>query len=281
MAYRDANARVKILGKTDAKNAVYIGDTQGMYDGVVMDYLIESLRPKKVAEIGLSDSSLSKELSTGSKVSTIQDGEYQMGFKRTIDVYYDEANNLFMGKMNQQFVINTEAEDSLANAIFSLSEEFGIARYVDISKSVDKTKKDGEVLFATNSEKEKSFFESKGFRGAATNILDNNSLGARKEASSYWDRDYSTLMINVDVETIPYGNAIAQLPFGKNHTKTYVSSGAKALETAFGISYDKDAVNEASENGEKRIDIIRQATKKQIEAMFPQEKPQKKDENLG
>ncbi|MBI5355716.1 MAG: hypothetical protein HZB68_04650 [Candidatus Aenigmarchaeota archaeon] len=281
MVYRDANARVKIFGKTDAKNAIYIGDTQGYYDGALVDYLIESLRPKKVAEIGLSDSSLSNAAQTGIRTSTIENGEYQMGFKRTIDVYYDETNNIFMGKMNQLFNVNTEAEDSLANAIFSLSEEFGIAKYVDVSKSMDKTKKDGEVLFATNSEKEKSFFKSKGFRGATTSVIDISALAARKEASSYWDRDYSTLMINVDPETIPYGNAIAQLPFGKSHTETYVSSGAKALETAFGIPYKQDAVKEASENGEKRIDTIRQATKKQIATMFPQQKPEKKDENLG
>lgn len=281
MVYRDANARVRIFGKTDAKDAVYIGDTQGFYDGALVDYLIESLKPKKVAEIGLSDSALSKEISSGTRVSTVENGEYQMGFRRTIDVYYDKTNNIFMGKMNQNFVISHEAEDSLANAIFSLSDEFGIARYVDISKSTDKTKKDGEVLFATNSDKEKSFFESKGFGGATTTVLDVSSLSARKEASWYWDKDYSTLMLNVDQETMPYGNAIAQLPFGKSHTETYVSSGAKALETAFGISYKKEAVKEASENGETRIDIIRQATKKQIEAMFPKEKPEKKDENLG
>ena len=281
MVYRDANARVKIFCKTDAKNAVYFGDTQGFYDGALVNYLIESLKPKKVAEIGLSDSSLITGAQQGMRVSTIENGEYQMGFKRTIEVYYDKTNNIFMGKMNQNFNINTEAEDSLANAIFSLSEEFGIAKYIDISKSMDKTKKDGEILFATNSEKEKSFFESKGFRGAATSIIDISALAARKEASSYWDKDYSTLMINVDGETIPYGDAFAQLPFGKSHTEVYVSSGAKALELAFGISYKQEAVKEASQNGETRIDAIRQTTKKQIAAMFPQEKPQKKDENLG
>ncbi len=278
--YNDRFAEVEILEDVLSKDAMYVGESMGTYDSVVIDYLIEVKKPKKVAKIKLFSNAFAVDQTGLGSASVSQNGRYvkeagnDLGM--SLDIYYDEASNVFLGKMNPKFNINAQAEESLAKALFSLKDSLGIRSYVDITQSSVETEDDGALMFAVTSDKAE-VFSRHGMKGASFSIY-SNPISSRKEHAIGQGISYSTLFTNIkmDMENVtfssPLGTVMVPMPKARKSSEFYTTKTIEGLGELFNVPYDETVLKRVSKEGDERIaelnNIALEQIKEQIKTQF-------------
>jgi len=277
--YKDRYVEVDLDEDIDIKDAIYIGETSGSYDSVVTDYLMETLKPTKIGTIEISAEAQNQKDVVGQEMPRhvfVQNGIYGEDEKKHFDIYYDENTNILIGKMNPQFLLKDEAEESFTKALFGRGDNIDIKNYIDLIPSEDPsgadTNQDGNILFATTSEDIRNEVQKKNFDTLSFNIF-NNAVGLRKTVALQEDVNYTSFFTNIHMipgEMININGMQAQMPpKPKKPIEFYTSKTLEALEKVTEISYDEDILKRVSKKGEERLGISDDGNiKKQIDALF-------------
>lgn len=257
--YKDSYVSAEILGsRQECKGAVYLGETIGTFDSVIVDYLMETLKPKKVAEISLSrTSSEPPQIVMGDssqRQAPVENGMYKKDEKRKLEIFYDPKTNIAVGRLGGPLQLKDETEESLTEALYDTGSFLGIGEYIDLTATTAPMEPDGDLLYATTSDKSKRAFDGAKIKPAGFTVM-SNMFSSRKEAALEKGIAYSSLFSNIhmDTKTVQMGSFAVQMQSPKGASKMYAKKAVDALRFLLAVPYDEAAIEKVSKVWDQKV----------------------------